>query len=411
MGRPKDWQDFVGCCLTTRLLPVGGATTAFPGQDNSDTSVNKEMSNDNVRSHFNGDPFDDGCPCTTVESDVVEVELLQCPDTIGPLTLKEAIQGSFIKRALELVESRLFDVNDVDDEDEPYLCQTLISGQGNPHRVTLIRKLLEHGADINATEPTHGRTLLMKSFEYHDLDVIDMLLADPWMLTHDFEATDIDGESALSIAVRFRCDWCTENLPVFYIRKLLEQQASVKHRNIDNYQPLDIAVRFGDIKAAEVLLEYGAPIRTAPRPACLESPLLVCAVHNNIEMARLLLRAGGRVNADRYVAETPLYVALKNRHIDVVEIFVESGCCLSWEPYLVDLPLDKHIQRFVTPRVLLTETELACRLRAQAATTVPLKKQCRSVIWRYFKDNKLSPNTVKKLEIPRTLMDYLLLTS
>lgn len=143
----------------------------------------------------------------------------------------------------------------------------------------VVRTLLKHGAEVNATDK-RGATPLFYAVESDQVAIARELLS------HDAE---------VNIALEF-------------------QVAGVSAGNI--VTPLLLAVRRNNPQMVQLLLERGAHVKGAGSTA-----FFAAISSGRVEMVRMLLKAGADpLEHEKHWGATPLHVAAGNGHCDVMDV-------------------------------------------------------------------------------------------
>ena len=93
------------------------------------------------------------------------------------------------------------------------------------------------------------------------------------------------------------------------------------------------AAQTGDVELVRVLVDAGAPVRSACDCAGAESPLWNATVGGDREVVEFLLEAGADANAPAFAGATPLHVAIQRGHHHLVPVLLASGA----DPDAVDV--------------------------------------------------------------------------
>ena len=105
-------------------------------------------------------------------------------------------------------------------------------------------------------------------------------------------------------------------------RAIIEKGASVTATNQGRFTPLAAAYS-GDIKIAELLLEYGADVNA--KSELLVTPLHAAAEEDHADMVKLLIARGALLDATEAGGYTPLTrVSIKNR-TDMMVLLKQNG--------------------------------------------------------------------------------------
>jgi ankyrin repeat protein len=107
------------------------------------------------------------------------------------------------------------------------------------------------------------------------------------------------------------------------IKLLHAHGASIGPGGPHSSTPLHCASAFGQLEAAEALLESGADVHAKNKFGW--TPLLGASAHGETAVARLLISKGADVNATENNGLSALTVACGNKHVDMMQLLLEAG--------------------------------------------------------------------------------------
>jgi ankyrin repeat protein/HEAT repeat protein len=131
---------------------------------------------------------------------------------------------------------------------------------------------------------------------------------------------DSSGKTPLDIAVRAG--------NAVSVKLLLEAGADPNHRPPKDRLQLFVALESERYDIAILLLEYGADPNRSPRSDQLteyETPLHVACWHDDLELARVLLRRGANADARGRIGRTPLRIAAAKGNLELCELLLKHG--------------------------------------------------------------------------------------
>ena len=93
------------------------------------------------------------------------------------------------------------------------------------------------------------------------------------------------------------------------------------------------AIAAGDVLSCAALIQQGAEVNPSLLGECRDDdlsdyPLPTAAFHNQLEIVRLLLAAGAKV--DRCFDFPALYYAADHGNVDMLEALIASGADVNW---------------------------------------------------------------------------------
>lgn len=168
--------------------------------------------------------------------------------------------------------------------------------------------LINRGADINAKED--GRTPLHSAVNVSNMPMVELLIK----AKADLNARNGKGNTALSLAV-FKGNEAT-------IKLLLEAGADPDIADNEGFTPLHTAVEHEHVDMVAALLARKADPNRSLSDG--RSPLHTAARHGDLESMRLLLKAGGLINAVDPTG-TSLARATQGNEKQAVKFLLENG--------------------------------------------------------------------------------------
>jgi len=93
----------------------------------------------------------------------------------------------------------------------------------------------------------------------------------------------------------------------------------------DGFTPLHLAAFFGQAETARVLIHAGGDINAVSRNEMRVMPLHSAAASRRGEVARMLVEAGADINAAQRDGFTPLHEAAQNGDIDLIDLLLDRG--------------------------------------------------------------------------------------
>jgi len=161
--------------------------------------------------------------------------------------------------------------------------ETVLMTAARTGDIDSVRLLLEHGADVGATERWHGQTALMWAAIENHADVVQALID---------AGAEIDTRST-------KHDW----VPISY------SEGNVpKTRDLGGVTALQFAARQGSIDAVEALLDAGADA-TLTEPMYQLTPLQLAIVNGHFTLAKRLIDRGVGVD------DGSLYLLIDTRNL------------------------------------------------------------------------------------------------
>ena len=194
-----------------------------------------------------------------------------------------------------------------------------------------VRKALADGVDVNATDPVHGRSALMRAAAFNHASVVQVLLA----AKANIAAVDSDSDSVLHIAAeanasdvvplliragadvnvqRKRDGWtplaaAVDAEAVEIVRSLLASRADPNRRGAGEPAPIELAIRAGNPTIVAALMASQASLTISSDVMPTTASLLHMAIDNvqegDAEIVRLLLAARADATTRDHNGRTP----------------------------------------------------------------------------------------------------------
>ena len=201
--------------------------------------------------------------------------------------------------------------------------------------VSMIRKLLDTGADPNFAYPSNGETPLMTLIHAEDNPEALQLLLDRGAAVN---ATDtVAGETALMWAVR-------ENRPAS-ARLLLERGAEADVRTRVGQAPARRPPNAGGGSHGVGIVRSGWPDRgfQDATPGGMTA-LLYASRDGRLDVARMLVEGKANVNLAEANGVTPLSIAILNNHLELANYLLERGADVNARDFWGRLPLWEAVE-------------------------------------------------------------------
>ena len=177
----------------------------------------------------------------------------------------------------------------------------------------IIEALVEHGADINATQSLKERTPLWEATNCKNADAIAYLeskgsqyaVDDAWYrMATPFEKAAVDGD-------------------IQAMKQLIAKGQDVNARDAFGDTALHFAAAGGNVKAMNWLVKQGVLPRF--HGGLIRTPLFWAAYHGQRDACRYLMKQGCRLKDKDLYGDTPLHQAARGNHPDIVAWFLEKG--------------------------------------------------------------------------------------
>lgn len=178
--------------------------------------------------------------------------------------------------------------------------------------------------------------VILEAIQSGDLVLVKELLAKKPALAHTRNA---QGTSAILIALYFNQPEIArylaikvETLDIFEsaalgdlkrVKKWIAQDSKLANAvNLDGFQPLGLAVYFGQKETAIYLMKHGAQVNGISQNNLRAAPLHSALATRNTFLVKEILKHGGDVNLPESGGYTPLHIAAQNGDVDALEILL-----------------------------------------------------------------------------------------
>ena len=212
---------------------------------------------------------------------------------------------------------------DINISDDTFGDTCLLTAIRQKCSIEVIQAILDHGADVNATN-TKNQTALTFSCINRDEGAINVLLN----TGADINITDDTfGDTCLPIAIRQKCS-------IEVIQAIVDRGADINATNTKNQPALTLACIIRDEGAINILLNAGADINITDDT--FGNTCFVTAIRQkcSIEVIHAILDHGADVNARNKKSQTALTLACISKDEGAVNVLLNAGA----EPNIKDDP-------------------------------------------------------------------------
>lgn len=194
---------------------------------------------------------------------------------------------------------------------------TLLQVSSMYGRVSAVKYLLDHGADVNSDEGEFGSAIIAAaaSPSFDKAEAIIGLLIEQGA---NVESSDASGMTALHFAAR---NGATEVLNL-----LLNAKADIDRRSSLGQTPLQLASAHGKVEAVSLLLMRGSGVNEADKEKW--TALHNASYNGHESVVETLLQNGASVVAQVQTGSTALHVAAQGGHTSVIELLLRNGANL-----------------------------------------------------------------------------------
>lgn len=195
-------------------------------------------------------------------------------------------------------------------EDGPGLSPLYIASMLGQSAV--VQHLLEDGHDPNEEVRANLRALEAAIRNRHTVIVAELLQAGA-----DVDSTNQQGWAVLHVAAWLKY--------VDEMQLLVEAGSNVNLSNAFGSTPLMMTARRGCAEGCKLLLEAGADVHKTTKGGYPALHLAAFEDDCYLDVARLLLDAGGHLDAAGEEGVTPLGFAAQKGHVNMLELFIDAG--------------------------------------------------------------------------------------
>lgn len=171
----------------------------------------------------------------------------------------------------------------------------------------------------------HGQSILHYSIRSRSKEMVEYLIDNYREL--NVNQSDSNWYSPLHISVMTASMQITEFL--------LTKNANINCINREKQTPLHLAAQYGLCELILLLLDYGANINAFDLDE--RSPLTLAIAHNKEDAARILIKKGTRLNHEEINGYTALYRAVCNNLTNTVKLLMEYGAKIIHSHFLLHI--------------------------------------------------------------------------
>ena len=144
------------------------------------------------------------------------------------------------------------------------------------------------------------------------------------------------------------------------VRKLLKKDAALVNAYApDGFYPLGLAIFFGHLETATLLMTSGAEVNMAAKNDLKVMPLHAAASAKQLDAARMLIKRGADVNAAHQAGYTALHAVAATGQLEFAELLLVSGADVNAKTDMGKAPLTFALEA--------GDSEMAALLRKHGA--------------------------------------------
>jgi ankyrin repeat protein len=239
-----------------------------------------------------------------------------------------------VSSRIQDVMERLFDMNEpsfatwiwIFDIDYPFRQPMFEDRPPRPKAVPLyyatvcgLHNLVEHlisnhPEDVNATGGNHG-SAVNAALVKRNMEIALLLVQ------HGADGNIMDERNQTPLCIASR-HGRRDN-----VEFLLKHRADVNlAQAFRGETPLIVSADYEELEIARILLRHGATVDT--RDECGSTPLVFASRTGHLEIARLLIQSGAAVDSRDEVDTTPLMFSSDEGHLDIAQLLIQSGAAI-----------------------------------------------------------------------------------
>lgn len=219
----------------------------------------------------------------------------------------EAANYHFIARQLRHLDQ---DINSTDPTQDATTALQQAARLGNNEAV---KRLLEHGADVNLSD-ANRQTALHKAVEGGHLAVVQTLLAHGAAI----DLPDGNGYTPLFYT-------CSKNDKLEIAKVLVEYGADINYKTSNGDRLLHLVAESNNLRLLQYFLSKKALVNL--RGCNTQTPLYIAAAKGYEQIVQALLQAGADANqlGMTSIGNRTLSVAINNKHLGVIRMLLKAG--------------------------------------------------------------------------------------
>ena len=190
----------------------------------------------------------------------------------------------------------------------------------------IVKLLLANGADIEQARKfsMNNRSLLQIAINLDNAEMFKLLLG---------KESDITLKKALFKTI--------EQSRYKMVEILINKGVNINDYDDDGLKPLYYAVKFNDLKIAQLLIDNGSEISNIREgiETRRQSLLVVAIKYNNLDFAKLSLENGADLNEGEYFGETALHTSIISNSLNISKLLIAKGADINKPDFNYQTPL------------------------------------------------------------------------